>query len=134
MMRLYDQHPDAASLRYLLNVDSGLAVYFDGEGLTAKRMESLSDKIKHVRDKVHMHYDKKYIGDPKLAWAESGLNGDAVSELLRKTGRALQAAYRARFGTAFAGVPYDTRDLPAILAALRAAPGVWHPPIQGGQA
>jgi hypothetical protein len=70
----------------------------------------------------------------KRAWAERGLDGDAVSELLRNTGRALRAAYKSRVGAAFGGAPYDTRDLPAILAALRAAPGVWHPPIQGEQA
>jgi hypothetical protein len=134
LMRLYDTQKDSAGLWYLLKLDNGLAVYFEHEGLTTKMMEHLSNMLKRPRDKVHMHYDKKYVGDPKLAWIESGLDDQRVSELVRNTPRALRAAYQARFGAPFAGVTYDAWDLPAILAALRSAPGVWHAPIHGGRA
>src|SRR5262245_15935263 len=122
MMRIYDERPDVASIWYLLRVDRELARDFENEGLTEAAMKAASAKLKHVRDKVLMHFDKKYINSLRRAWDESGLKGRDISALIRQTARALRAAHQTRFGAVFAvESSYDAKDLPAILAALRTA-------------
>jgi hypothetical protein len=134
LMRLYDEHREAAGLTYLLQAQTCLTRSFEDEGLTNEVRKTLSSKLKVVRDKTHMHLDKHYVGDLRRAWNSSALDVESVDMRVRKTARALRLAYQARFGSEFAEASYDARDLPSILSALRSAPGVWHPRIQGGEA
>jgi hypothetical protein len=119
MMRVYDEHQEAASLWYLFRVGRAMLLpAFVTTGLSEEDMRGLSTKLKAVRDKTHMHLDKGYVADLKRAWEEDGPKGEEFLGLVSKTADALREAYRVEYGAAFAGARYVGQDIPALIDLL----------------
>lgn len=120
--RSFDTHPDAASIWYVQNLDRQL---FDEAaakaGVTIKRLEELSEKTKHIRDRVHFHIDRRNLVEPVAAWRTAGLTGNDVIELSEKVHEILRVMYLKLTGEDKPVPEYYAEDVELIVRSYKEA-------------
>jgi hypothetical protein len=122
MHRSFDTHSDAASIWYVQNLDRRL---FDEAaakaGITIKRLEELSEKTRHIRDRVHFHIDRRDLAKPESAWHTAELTGDEVIELSEKAHEILRIMYRKLTGEDKPVPNYYAEDVELIVRSYKKA-------------
>ena len=119
-MRVLDLHKDAASFKYIYNIQkSEVEKFAKNNSINIKEIESLTKKLGNIRDKVLFHIDKKCILDQNQIWEKADLTGDFFFSVLSNLLKILQHLYQKHFGKEYHLRFYDGEEVKKILNACR---------------
>lgn len=79
-IKVFDRGRQAASFWYIFRTNEKPIVAYAGRnGVDLVVLETVSAKLKHIRDKTHFHIDPDAVIDPKAIWRDAGLTGKELS-------------------------------------------------------
>lgn len=125
-IKVFEQSKDVASFWYVHRINQkDIDVFAETRGIHLSKLETVSQKLKHIRNKTHFHIDSKGVLDPNAIWGQAALNG---SELASAVDAAWQILTHLQdlLGLPEVRLPEYTVD-DAKSAALRVEGRVGHP-------
>lgn len=119
-MKILDTHAGAKGLGYIKKVNSAAVVRAaKTRGVDLLELDTLSSKLKHVRDKTQFHIDAASLTDPAGVWADADINGDLFVRSLNNIAALLSELKTDLFqGEALEVTAYDGSDIPKIITAF----------------
>lgn len=82
-------------------------------------LEVLSKKLKHLRNKLFFHLDKKGVKDSNSIWKEADITGDFLESTLHKLRTVFEKLYKIEFRKEYHSFVYDAEDITAIIEACK---------------
>jgi hypothetical protein len=116
-IKVLDKNKDSATFWDLYNCDPETIDYFiKDKSYDLKSLEDMADKLKHVRDMVLFHIDKKGVLDPKKIWKEANIKESEFAKALEHVFDILQYLRKTHLGKELAMPDYDGADATKIIA------------------
>jgi hypothetical protein len=90
-IKVFENSKGAASFWYIYRTNRApINAFACHHEISLEQLETVSAKLKHIRDKTHFHIDTNGVLDPKRVWHDAGLTGkelavavDAAWEILK---------------------------------------------------
>lgn len=78
-MKVFERRSQTASFWYLERTNAATMLSaLDGDASRLLELRAVSERLKHIRDKVHLHIDETGVLDPDRVWADAGLSSDRL--------------------------------------------------------
>jgi len=115
-MRVLDKHKRSASFWFIykaakLEID-GIA---KSENINFQCLTSMSEALKHIRDKTLFHIDRDAVVVPKLIWRDAGIKGPELKSVLDDIYIILNCVYKETYKRDFWLPDYDGSDVKQII-------------------
>ncbi|MBL0143758.1 MAG: hypothetical protein IPP91_17035 [Betaproteobacteria bacterium] len=111
-IKVLDRNSKAASFWYVYRTNGGpLASAARKLKVDLELLETLADKLKHVRDLTHFHIDSDAVQDPTAVWRQANIKGSDLAKAVQYVWTLLNAA-RVLLGKE--AMPRPTLDEEAI--------------------
>ena len=79
-IKVFERSSGAASFWYIYDTNQKpINDFARKNGMDLSKFESLTEQLKHVRDKTHFHIDREGVLDSKAVWKEVELNGKELA-------------------------------------------------------
>jgi len=118
-IKILDKHKDAASFWYIWNCNQKVVnAFIKIHNLSLDDVNSLSVKLKIIRDKTHFHIDKSAIFNPRAVWEEANISGNEFNKVLDNLWEVLRELYFEQFGKNFNQPIYAGEDIENIISAV----------------
>jgi len=119
-MKILDTHASAKGFYYIKKVNSAAVVHAaKTRGVDLLELDTLSSKLKHVRDKTQFHIDAVALTDSAGVWADADIKGDLFVRSLNNIAALLSKLKTDLFqGVALEVTAYDGSDIPKIITAF----------------
>ena len=115
-IKVFDKHKESASFFYIRNCNKAIVDNeLDRQELTIEQIETVSAKLKTIRDLTHFHNDKKYVVDPQEAWNKAALTGSHLSKVSDKLWKVLNALHVLHFNRPSGHILYDAADIQNVI-------------------
>lgn len=98
VMKVMDQHKDAASFWYLYNSEKQLS---NAIGSEINFLKVISKNLSIARDKTMAHTDKKYVYQQEAAWNKANISGIDLENLINTVYSALALLFEQKKGCDF---------------------------------
>jgi hypothetical protein len=82
---------------------------------------SMTDKLKHVRDKTHFHIDRNAVLNPQEIWKAADIRGKQLGDCLDSLWAIVDFLHARHFGLPFSAPSYDGTDAARIVKAAQQA-------------
>jgi hypothetical protein len=119
-IKVFDRDKDSASFYYIRNckrtvVDNALY----RQKLSIEQIETISTKLKTIRDKTHFHIDKKFVIDPEAAWKKADLTGTYLSGVADRLWLVLNDLHILHFNQPSGYELYRAADVKNVIDVVR---------------
>ncbi len=85
-IKVFECRKQAASFWYIYRSnEKPINAYARRNKISLKALETVSEKLKHIRDKTHFHIDESGVLDSKVIWRDAGLTGRELSDAVDAT-------------------------------------------------
>ena len=79
-IKVFETRKQVTSFWYIYRANQKpIDAYARRKKISIKTLETVSEKLKHIRDKTHFHIDETGVLDSKAVWREAGLKGKELS-------------------------------------------------------
>jgi hypothetical protein len=79
-IKVFETRKQAASFWYIYRTNrKPIDAFARRNKISIKALETVSEKLKHIREKTHFHIDETGALDPKAVWHEADLKGKELS-------------------------------------------------------
>ena len=118
--RALDRHKDAASFWYIKNIaPESFSKAAKESGIDTKRLDELTKKLNHIRDRTHFHIDKRNVIKPSEVWVEADITGDEFIYLTENAHEILRCMYLELTGNDNCVPDYNGEDIEKILRTYK---------------
>jgi hypothetical protein len=119
-IKVFDKNKESASFYYIHNCNkASVNKELDKQNLSIEEIETVSAKLKTIRDKTHFHIDKKFVIDPQAAWKKANLTGTHLSQVADKLWLVLNELHVLHFNQPSGYFLYDAADISSIIDAVK---------------
>jgi hypothetical protein len=94
LIRILEDSDRTATFWYLHNCEPANVA----KNLDIPRLEDLSKRLRHVRNKTFFHIDKNHVSDSQAVYTEANIIADEVIWAMETIWRTLNRLYEDRFG------------------------------------
>lgn len=117
-IKVLDRNGQSSSFWYIYRSDAGpIDRHLRATGYTIEQLQTVSAKLKVVRDGTHFHIDSRGVLDPEAIWRVAGLTGKELAAALDFVWGALSIIQTARGGDVPSLFDYTSAD--ALVALQR---------------
>lgn len=117
-IRLLDKHKDSANFWYIERIKyKDIKNFLKSKILSIEDIEKLSNKLIHVRDKVHFHLDRDAILNPNEIWDEANIIGESLKNTIESIFEILIHLYKLEFSENYTYFDYDGNEINLIYDA-----------------
>jgi hypothetical protein len=82
-IKILDRHSKAASFWYILRQkEQEIRSFCGARAISLSEIETVSDKLKGIRDRTHFHIDRRDVFDPEAVWRRAGLKHSRFTAVL----------------------------------------------------
>lgn len=121
-IKVLDKHSKAASFWYVLEQkEQEIRSFCSARALSLSEIETVSEKLKSIRDRTHFHIDRRDVFDPEDVWRRAGLSHSRFTAVLGSLWLILDHLYAAEHGHSFGLPDYTGEDVEPILRAVKQA-------------
>jgi hypothetical protein len=122
-IKVLDRHPKTGSFWYIDQYkNQEIRSFCASWGISLSDIETVSDKLKGIRDRTHFHIDRRDVFDPEAVWQRAGLKHSYFTSVLDSLWLILDHLYVAEHGHSFGSRDYYTgADVESILRAVKEA-------------
>lgn len=126
-IKVFEVSHKPASFWYIVNSDQELAhEAAKHHSISLKRIMTLSDGLKHIRDKTHFHIDRASAMDPKKIWQDASISGNDLGYMLESAYKILCTINEKLTGEQTVLPDYDGSDAAEIIQSYKKC----HPKVQ----
>jgi hypothetical protein len=121
-MRALDRNGQSASFWYIYRCQQkAVDEFVIQRGIDWSLIESITDKLKHVRDKTHFHIDRDAVFSSQAVWQTADIKGLQLARCVDSLSAILQFLHARQFGLPFNAPDYDGTDAARIIEAAKKA-------------
>ncbi len=120
LIKVLDRNKKSSTFWYLYNCQGKIINDFlKKEHIDIKPIETLSNKLKNIRNFTHFHIDKEAVINPNKVWTDEDIRGDLIIQSLNLLWKILNHLHKKRFEVPFPETIYEGEDIPKILEVLK---------------
>jgi len=118
LVRIFEDRRDVASFWYVYRCRSkAIRPILERSDVTVRSLQSLSTKLKLIRDKTFVHIDKDGVWDPAQLYRAAGVKGKEVHQAVNAVWRALRKLEREMGETPLQVGRYSGKDIRTLFKA-----------------
>ncbi|MDA8174450.1 MAG: hypothetical protein M0018_07665 [Nitrospiraceae bacterium] len=115
-IKVFDKNPCSSTFWYLYRCEKKAVEQFaEDHKFQFSLLETLGNKLTHVRNKTHFHIDKKDVFNPEKVWREAAISGRELALGIDSAYAILAHLHQVRFGRPFNLPKYDGSDATEII-------------------
>lgn len=119
-IKILDRNKDSATFWHIhKNNKNDVETTLKLNGLDVVDVESLTNKLKVIRDKTHFHIDKKSIFSPKDVWKEADISGNEFNKVFDKLWLVLNSLHQQHFGEQFTQPIYQAKEIESLITMAK---------------
>jgi DNA-dependent RNA polymerase auxiliary subunit epsilon len=119
-MRLLDKNRESSNFWYIKNIkEIEIRKYLDENNMSFENIIILSDKLIHIRNKIHFHVDKNGVLNPPKEWAGANIIGDFFMNTTDDICKILSYLYNIEFCEKYILYKYTGSEVDLIYDACR---------------
>ena len=114
-IKIFEDTNDVASFWYIKRCkEEGINSFIKDKGIDIKKLEEITNSLKHIRDKTCFHIDRDAVKDPEKIWAEAGIKGKELANAVDNVWGILNYLFNLEYGRDFILFDYDGKDATLI--------------------